>query len=134
MTQTTSEARYLFDTAALIDIYHGRERVRLYFDRLFEGSATAYISPISEAELWLGLRPDELARHEALLAYFQALPLTSDAGRLAGEWMRRLRPAGLGWMDALIAATAAVAGVPVLTRDRRLAETLGGEAEIVLYA
>ena len=134
MTQTTSEARYLFDTAALIDIYHGRERVRPYFDRLFEGSATAYISPLSEAELWMGLRPNELARHEALLAYFQALPLTSAAGRLAGEWMRRLRPERLGWMDALLVATAAVADVAVLTRDRRLAETLGAEAQIILYA
>lgn len=123
----------VFDTGALIDVYHGRSRVRPYFDRLFEASFTAFISPISEAELWLGLRPGEMERHEALLTLFVSLPLTSGAGRLAGEWMRRFGPIGLGWMDALIAATAAMAGVPLLTRDRRLVEALNREAEFTLY-
>lgn len=130
-----ADAGCLFDTGALIDIYHGRERVRPYFNRLLEPGEgfTAYVSPITEAELWLGLRPDELPRHEALLAYFIPLPLSSAAGRLAGEWMRRFSATGLGWMDALIVATAATIAVPVLTRDKRLVEVLGHEAEFILY-
>jgi hypothetical protein len=36
--------------------------------------------------LWLGLRSDELERHESLLAFFVVLPLVSAAGRLAGQW------------------------------------------------
>lgn len=129
------ETGWLFDTAALIDIYHGRSRVRPYFDRLLEqhDGFTAYVSPITEAELWVGLRSDELERHEALLARFTPLPLTSTAGRLAGEWMRRFGNEGLGWMDALIVATAATVAVPVLTRDRRLAVLLSREAEFILY-
>ena len=135
MTETLSDAHYLFDTGALIDIYHGRERVKPFFDQLIEpdGGLTAYVSPISEAELWVGLRAHELERHEALLSFFRPLPLTSEAGCLAGEWMRRFSPKGLGWMDALIVAPAAVMGLLVLTRDRRLAETLTGEANFVLY-
>lgn len=135
MTETMSESHYLFDTGALIDIYHGRERVKPFFEQLIEpdGGLTVYVSPVSEAELWLGLRAHELERHEALLSIFRPLPLTSEAGRLAGEWMRRFGPKGLGWMDALIVATAAVMGLPVLTRDRRLVETLAGEADLVLY-
>ena len=135
MTETRSESHYLFDTGALIDIYHGRERVKPFFEQLLEpdGGLIAYVSPVSEAELWLGLRAHELERHEALLSFFRPLPLTSEAGRLAGEWMRRFGPKGLGWMDALIAATAAVTGLLVLTRDRRLVETLAGEAGFVLY-
>jgi predicted nucleic acid-binding protein len=128
-----SERGYLFDTGALIDIYHGRARVQPFFERLFEDSFIACISPISEAELWRGLRPDELERHEALLAFFVSVSLTSEVGRLAGEWMRRYDAQGLGWMDALIAATAATAGVPLLTRDRRLAAVLDGEAKFALY-
>lgn len=130
-----NDARCLFDTAALIDIYHGRERVRPYFDQLLEqnDAFTAFISPVSEAELWLGLRPNELERHEALLSRFVALSLNSTAGRLAGEWMRRFGAQGLGWMDALIVATAAAANIPVLTRDQRLVRVLGSEAEFILY-
>jgi predicted nucleic acid-binding protein len=128
-----SDRGYLFDTGALIDIYHGRDRVQPFFERIFEDSFIAHISPISEAELWLGLRPDELERHEALLAFFVPLSLTSEAGRLAGEWMRRYDAQGLGWMGALIAATATTAGIPLLTRDQRLAAVLGEETEIVVY-
>ena len=135
MTETMSEAHYLFDTGVLLDIYHGRERVNPFFEQLIEpdSALTAYISPVSEAELWLGLRAHELERHEALLAFSRPLPLTAEAGRLAGEWVRRFAPKGLGWMDAMIVSAAAVMGLPVLTRDRRLVETLAGEADFVLY-
>ena len=128
-----SELSYLLDTGALIDIYRGRQRIKPLFDQVIEGSVAACVSPITEAELWLGLRPGEQEAHEALLGLFTALPLTSAAGRLAGQWMQQFGAVGLGWMDALIAATATVAGIPLLTRDRRLANVLGGQAEFTLY-
>jgi len=127
----TSSHPYLFDTGALIDIYRGRQRISPYFEALAEQAA--YLSVISEAELWRGLRPGEIERHEALLALFVPLPLTSEAARLAGQWMQAYQGSGLGWMDALIAATAAVAGAPLLTRDRRLAGVLADKVEFVLY-
>lgn len=129
-----SEPPYLFDTGALIDIYRGRQRIRPFFDDIVSESVLAYVSPITEAELWFGLRSGEREQHEALLGYFIALPLTSEAGRLAGEWMQQYGPRGLGWMDALIVASAALAAVPVLTRDKRLAEVLAEEAEFMLYS
>ena len=129
-----NEPSYLFDTGALIDIYRGRPRIRPFFDDLLIEAVTAYVSPVSEAELWFGLRPGEQEQHVALLNFFIALPVTSKAGRLAGEWMQRYGPRGLGWMDALIVASASLAGVPVLTRDRRLAEVLGEEAKFELYS
>ncbi len=129
-----SEPPYLFDTGALIDIYRGRQRIRPFFDDIVDRSVTAYVSPITEAELWFGLRSGEREQHEALLGYFIALPLTSEAGRLAGEWMQQYGPRGLGWMDALIVASAALAAVPVLTRDKRLAEVLAEEAEFIPYS
>jgi predicted nucleic acid-binding protein len=128
-----SDLANLFDTGALIDIYRGRQRIKPRFDQIINGAVTAYVSPISEAELWLGLRSGEQESHEALLALFIALPLTSEAGRLAGQWMQQFGAVGLGWMDALIAATATVAGIPMLTRDRRLANVLAGQAEFALY-
>jgi predicted nucleic acid-binding protein len=127
------ETSYLFDTGAVIDIFHGRARVRSFFDGLISGAAMAYVSPLTEAELWLGLRPNEQVRHEALLSLFITLPLTSPAARLAGEWMRRDRSKQLGWIDALIVATAALAALPVLTRDRQLASLLAQDVEFKVY-
>jgi len=36
-------------------------------------------------------------------------------------------------MDALISATAQIANVPILTRDKRLANVLANEANFVIY-
>ena len=66
--------------------------------------------------------------------HFNSLSLESSAARLAGEWMQRYEPQGLGWMDALIAATAKQAKLPVLTRDKRMAQVLASEGELEVYA
>ena len=47
--------------------------------------------------------------------------------------MQQYGARGLGWMDALIVATARLADLPVLTRDRRLTDLLAGQAEFILY-
>ena len=46
---------------------------------------------------------------------------------------RRHGSAGLGWMDALIVATAAQANLPVLTRDLKLVRCLGEESTFDIY-
>lgn len=53
--------------------------------------------------------------------------------RVAGEWMQKYEAQGLGWMDALIAATAKQAGLKLLTRDVRLAKLLAPEIEFEVY-
>jgi predicted nucleic acid-binding protein len=123
----------LFDTGCLIDIYHGRERIRPYFETIGIGGKRYYLSALTEAKLWRGLRIGELARHETLISHFTVLPLRSEGARLAGSWMQSYFSTGLGWMDALIVATAQIAGIPVLTRDKRLAALLAEEADFVVY-
>ena len=83
--------------------------------------------------MWRGLRADEVERHEALLSLFTTLPLESAAARQAGAWMQRYESRGLGWMDALIVATARRADLTVLTRDLHLARCLGREAGFQTY-
>lgn len=124
---------WLFDTGALIDIYLGRGRIKPYFDQLLQGELIAYASVISEAELWRGLRPGERDKHQAVLARFTVLPLRSDMAQLAGQWMQQYQSAGLGWMDALITASAHTATLPVLTRDKKLVTLLKSEAKFQLY-
>lgn len=123
----------LFDTGALIDIYKGRPRIKPYFDAYITAGKLTYISVISEAELWRGLRAGEMEKHNALFAQFVILPLRSEAARLAGEWMQQYHAIGLGWMDAFIAATAVTADLTILTRDKQLASLLANQLAFELY-
>ncbi|MBE2221607.1 MAG: PIN domain-containing protein, partial [Anaerolineae bacterium] len=118
----------LFDTNCLLDIYHGRERIRSHFESIRDGKIRAYLSVITEAELWRGLRTGEINRHETLINQFALLPLHSETARLAGAWMQQYGQSGLGWMDAFITATAKTTSLTVLTRDKRLAQVLASEA------
>ena len=128
-----SKQELLFDTGCLLDIYHGRSRIKSYFDAVLPGAITPYLSVITEAELWRGFRANEVARPEALINHFMILPLGSEAARLAGSWMQKYDATGLGWMDALITATAKMANVSLLTRDKRLAQVLANEANFEIY-
>jgi predicted nucleic acid-binding protein len=128
------EPAMLFDSNALIDLYRGRPTVRPYLDALLSDNLMAYLSVITEAELWRGLRAHEVERHKALLSLFIRLPLNSVAARQAGAWMQQYATQGLGWMDALIVATAHGCNLPVLTRDLRLVKCLAHEADFEAYA
>ena len=130
----TKTAELLFDTSALVDIYRGQVSIKSRFEAILDGSLLPYVSVITESELWRGLRPDELERHELLLSQFISLPLDSDAARLAGTWMQKYATTGLGWMDALISATGKIADLPVLTRDKRLVNVLSSETNFELYS
>lgn len=123
----------LFDTNCLIDIYHGRERIRSHFEAVRNGQTSGYLSVITEAELWRGLRTGEISRHETLLNQFTILPLRSETVRLAGLWMQQYQHTGLGWMDAFITAIAKTTGLTLLTRDKRLTQVLADEAQFELY-
>lgn len=118
----------LFDTNCLIDIYHGRERIRSYFEVVRDGTTRGYLSVITEAELWRGLRTGEIHRHESLISQ-----LHSEAARFAGVWMQQYSQTGLGWLDAFITATAKTTSLTVLTRDKRLAQVFAREAQFELY-
>jgi len=128
------QAELLFDTNALIDIYRGRKVIKPYFDSILDEKLLPYVSVMTEAELWRGLRADETERHELMMERFISLPVDSDAARLAGSWMQKYSSSGLGWMDALISATGKVVSLAVLTRDKRLVTVLSSEMKFELYS
>ena len=123
----------LFDTHSFLDVYQGRLQVRYYFDAFLTGDVIPYMSVMTEAEIWRRLEADDVDRHQAFIERFTMLPVRADAARLAGTWMQHYRNTGLGWMDALVVATAKVATIPVLTRDQQLASVLANEAVFELY-
>jgi predicted nucleic acid-binding protein len=133
MAEMSRPREQFFDTTALVDIYRGRAESEPLFDAVVAARLKPYISVLTEAEIWRGVKLEEMELHEALLSRFVVIPLQSEMARLAGAWMQRYAASGLGWMDALIAATAKSAGLPLLTRDHRLAEVLAAELEFEIY-
>lgn len=98
----------LVDTDVLVDHLRGARR----FD---PAAATVAYSAITRAELFAG-RASEEATVRTLLDPFRELPVERAVAELGGR-LRRER--GVGIADALIAATALVHDLVLLTRNVR---------------
>ena len=83
------------------------------------GRAILY-SPVTAAELWVGVRPHE---NEALTNFFRTLlcaPIDYETGRQAGDYLRLYRKShGLQISDALIAASAVLNRAELWTSNRK---------------
>jgi predicted nucleic acid-binding protein len=110
---------WMLDTVALIDYYHGRPGVLPYLDAILGGRTTGAFSTVTELELWQGIRPGEEERHEALLALLERIPLDGVIARRAGQLRQQIGLERLSLPDAAIAATAELAGCPLLARNTR---------------
>jgi predicted nucleic acid-binding protein len=111
----------LVDSDVLIEVSRGRDREILSrWGELSESDEAILYSPVSAAELWTGARAQE---HEPLKNLFSALlcvPIDSETGRQAGEYMlqyRKSHSVELG--DALIAAAAVLNRASLWTRNRK---------------
>lgn len=124
---------WLLDSVALIDWYCGRTGVAPYLKSILEGEARGCFSTISEVELWQGLRPGEQSRHEAMLDRLHRIPLDKTIARRAGQLRQELGLAYLSLPDAVIAATAALTGQTLLTRNTRDFAALQDRLSIKFY-
>lgn len=109
----------LVDTDVLIAVLRGypepSERLRSFMRR-----GPVFVSPVTIAEIFAGMRPAERDDTEALLGLFESAPLDSAGGRLAGEFVAKFGPShSTALPDALIAATAIGLGVPLWTQNKR---------------
>jgi predicted nucleic acid-binding protein len=113
--------KVLLGTDIVIEILRARNPVYLsQWNQLPESNPTVLISPVTVAEVWAGARPKE---QESISAFFHPLllvPIDHEAGRLAGEFLRRFSKShSLDIADALIAATAVLYQAPLWTRNRK---------------
>ena len=110
--------RLLIDTDVLIEYLRGRREAVEYLEGL---TSDLYLSAISVAELFAGVRGDEEEESlKQLLQAFIVLPVTENTARLGGLYRRDYRPShGTGLADALIAATAEENGTDLVTFNRR---------------
>jgi predicted nucleic acid-binding protein len=110
----------LIDTDVVIDHFHGNQAARDFFGEALASGESLVISVITLTELMAGMRLGEEARTETLLALFTLMEVNEAIGRKAGDYLREFslsRHLELG--DALIAASASVAGAELITRNRK---------------
>ena len=107
-------AKYLLDSDVLIWLLRGRSETLQRLERL-EGPFG--VSVISRAEIWAGAREHEHRQIEELflgLTAYGVDPAVADrAGTFLQQYRQRHRPLELA--DALIAATAVVNGLTLVT-------------------
>jgi len=110
--------RLLLDTDVLIEYLRGREEAIEYLEEL---TSDLYLSVISVAELFAGVKSDEEERSlQQFFLVFVVLPVTERVARRGGLYRRDFRPShGSGLADALIAATAEENGASLVTFNRR---------------
>lgn len=107
----------LVDTDVLVEYLRGDQRVAEYLESR-DGGLT--LSAVTVAELFVGARPGEEAELETFLEAFSVLPVTGRVAKRAGGFRREYGDShGTGVADALIAATAAEASVPLATFNDR---------------
>ncbi len=110
--------RLLLDTDVLIEYLRGRREAVEYLEGL---SSDLYLSVISVAELFAGVKGDEEERSlKQFLLAFAILPITEKVARLGGLYRRDFGPShDTGLADALIGATAVENGANLVTFNRR---------------
>ncbi len=122
--------RMLCDTCILIDFVNGRSRQLV---DLHSHNIQLFISPIIELELLQGARNKaEMLKLEKILAMFRHLEMPPEVFNLARQLIRQYSLSyGLRLADALIAATALVYGLELLTINQKDFRFV---PELVLYA
>jgi len=73
------------------------------------------VSMITHVEVYAGMRPHEQYATRKLLSRFAAYTVTEDVAERAGEYLRDHGPSGLSIPDAIIAATAVLNGLTLVT-------------------
>jgi hypothetical protein len=111
----------LVDSDILIDVARGRDAVLLArWAQLSGGNTVVACSPVTVAELWHGARPPEYKALDALFHAMTCVPIDSDIGRRAGDYMRQFAKShSVELGDALIAATASIHNLTLWTRNRK---------------
>ena len=111
----------LVDSDVLIEVSRGRDAsILAKWEDLSSSDALILFSPVNEAELWAGARPNEYDRLESLFDALVCAPVGASVGRRAGDYLRRYRKRqSLELGDALIAATAVANDAMLWTRNRK---------------
>ncbi len=112
-------ALYLVDTTALIDLSKGFEPTASWIRERPEAGDDLGICPITVAEFYAGLSPNQYPDWDEFFASLVFCPISYAASIQAGKWRSSFRVQGiqLSTTDTLIAAVASEAGAIVVTSN-----------------
>jgi predicted nucleic acid-binding protein len=110
----------VFDTGIVVDFLVGDKRAKAFFDEhVLSGQVTPVLSPQSVSELFMATRnkKEEAELEQWLSAVFDIAPLSYEVGKEAGLLKRSN---GIRASDAIIASTAKILRVPLVTTKPEL--------------
>lgn len=113
-------ARHLLDSDVLIWILRGKKEAVDFVKYLIQEEVPA-ISSLAFYEIWAGARTGEEATITEFLSAFEVFPVDADVAKQGGEYFRAYRKRGITFSmaDALIAATAKIHGLVIVTQNIR---------------
>lgn len=107
----------VIDTDVFVDFFRSYGPSKQWFNRL-DWSET-YFSAITEAELLSASDcnvEERLVKTLQFLSFANKIPVDNDVARKAGEFRRKY---GVPLQDSMIAATAFILKVPLMTKNRK---------------
>jgi tRNA(fMet)-specific endonuclease VapC len=113
--------RFLLDTTFIIDVLNSRRNRDAVMKDLIANQHELLCCPINVTEVYTGLRPPETAKTEALLRSLELIPISFEAGRLAGELLQTWARQGksLSVPDMIIAAVCITERLTLITDNRK---------------
>jgi len=111
----------LLDSDIVIQILRRRDiALTEHWMQLGESGNLVLYSPVTEAEIWHGVRASEREAVENLFSALTCVPVDQEIGRKAGDYLRQFHKShSVELGDALIAASAHVHGLALWTRNRK---------------
>lgn len=109
----------LLDTNVLVDYLRGLKESKNVIDRIRSREIDAYISSLTEAELFAGRECEKEPKRDqvrALISLFTKRNVDNEVCQLAGGYKRRY---GLPLDDCIIAATASILNITVFTKNAK---------------
>ncbi|MGA2260976.1 MAG: PIN domain-containing protein [Acidobacteriota bacterium] len=113
-------ADILLDSDVIIAWLRGSESVAGAVMNLLECGHNLLWTPVSVAEIFAGARKTESARIETLFLILETLPISETIGKEAGRYLQKYSKShSLELGDALIAASASIAGLSLWTLNKK---------------
>lgn len=107
----------VLDSSVIIDAIHDRNGRSELLERMIGEGTLLACCPINITEVYMGMRPHEAERTEALLGSLELYPITFEVAKYAGELYREWRQKRhmLALPDLTVAAVAIHHGLQLAT-------------------
>jgi predicted nucleic acid-binding protein len=113
--------RFLLDTSFIIDVLNNRRHRDAVMRELIANRHELGCCAINVTEIYNGLRESEREKTEGLLRSLELVPISFEAGRLAGELLQAGKQQGKTYSvpDMIIAAVCITEDLTLITDNKK---------------